>query len=352
MQKLHNSLRPLGLALALGTGLGIGQGLVQNVFSRPESMPKAWAQQGARFAEAPFSSDEQSIIRVARQISPTVVTVSRNGGTGSGVLIRSDGVLLTNAHVVGAAQQVRVELADGRRLAGRVLGRDASADVAVVKIAGSGFPRAPLGDSDSLQVGQASIAIGNPLGLNRSVTTGVVSAINRSGFEIDGLIQTDAAINPGNSGGPLLDSRGRVIGINTAVLRGNGASGLGFAIPINLAANIAQQLLETGRVRRAALGISYSELEPETAQQFDMPVRQGVVVQEVQPGSPAALAGIRPQDIITRAGETPIARGGDLRRVLRARRPGDVLSLSLRRGGQTAQVTVNLAAAPTQTPTR
>ncbi len=348
MQKLSKSLRPFGLALALGTGVGIGQGLVQNAHSWPLALPLAWAQD-ARFIDAPsMSSEEQNIIRVARQVSPAVVTVSRNGGMGSGVLIRSDGVLLTNAHVVGGAQQVRVELADGRRLVGRVLGRDASADVAVVKIAGGSFPRAPLGDSDQLQAGQASIAIGNPLGLDRSVTTGVVSAINRSGFEMDGLIQTDAAINPGNSGGPLLDSRGRVIGINTAVLRGNGASGLGFAIPINLASSIAQQLLETGRVQRVQLGISYSDVEPETAQQFDMPVRQGVVVQDVQAGSPAAQAGVRAQDIITRADETPVNRGSDLRRVLRARRPGDVLSLGLRRGGRTAQVTVRLTSAPAQ----
>ncbi len=352
MQKHIYSLRPFGLALALGTGLGVGQGLVGNVYTWPVAMPFAWAQQSAPIAEAPLNNEEQSIIRVARQVSPAVVTVSRNGGMGSGVLIRSDGVLLTNAHVIGDAQQVRVELADGRRLAGRVLGRDASADVAVIKIPGSGFPQAILGDSDRLQVGQASIAIGNPLGLDRSVTTGVVSAVNRSGFEIDGLIQTDAAINPGNSGGPLLDSRGRVIGINTAVLRGNGASGLGFAIPINLASNIAQQLIETGHVQRAQLGISYSDVEPETAQQLDMPVRQGVVVQDVQPGSPAAQAGIRPQDIVTRAGDTPITRGGDLRRVLRAHRPGDALSLSLRRGGRTIPITVRLSSASDQAPAR
>ncbi len=345
MQKYIQSLRPFGLALALGTGVGVGQGLVQNAHSWPISMPVAWAQQSTRVAEAPLSSEEQSIIRVARQVSPAVVTVSRNGGMGSGVLIRSDGVLLTNAHVVGDAQQVRIELADGRRLSGRVLGRDASADVAVIKIPGSGFPQAPLADSDQLQVGQASIAIGNPLGLDRSVTTGVVSAVNRSGFDMDGLIQTDAAINPGNSGGPLLDSRGRVIGINTAVLRGRGASGLGFAIPINLANNIAQQLIETGQVQRAQLGISYSDVEPETARQFDLPVRQGIVVQEVQPGSPASQAGIRPQDIITRVGDTPITRGGDLRRVLRARRPGDAMQISLQRGGRTTQVTVRLTQA-------
>jgi S1-C subfamily serine protease len=309
MRTISKNLRPFGLALSLGAGIGVGQGLVGAAPFAGISMPLAWAQQSVRPAEAALSNEEQSVIRVARQASPAVVRVGRSGGLGSGVLIREDGVLLTNAHVVGNATQVRVDLADGRRLTGRVLGRDASADVAVVKIPGTGFPQVPLGDSDRLSVGQATIAIGNPLGLDRTVTTGVVSAVNRSGFEMDGLIQTDAAINSGNSGGPLLDSRGRLIGINTAVLRGGGANGLGFAIPINLANNVAQQLIETGRVQRAQLGISYSDVEPEMAQQFDLPVRQGVVVQEVSPGSPADQAGLRVQDIIT-APATPPSQAG------------------------------------------
>jgi serine protease DegQ len=183
------------------------------------------------------------------------------------------------------------------------------------------------------------------------VTTGVVSAVNRSGFDMDGLIQTDAAINPGNSGGPLLDSRGRVIGINTAVLRGRGASGLGFAIPINMANNVAQQLIETGQVQRARLGISYGDVEPEMAEQFNLPVRQGVVVQEVTPGSPAALAGIRVRDLITQAGNTPVTSGGDLRRVLRTHRPGDELTITLRRGQSTIDVTASLTEALPQTRT-
>jgi S1-C subfamily serine protease len=254
MRTISKSLRPFGLALTLGIGVGIGQGVAKNEYSLGIEMPFVLAQNSPRPVEPSPSSDEQSVIRVARQASPAVVSVSREGGVGSGVLIRTDGVLLTNAHVVGDARQVRVELADGRRLNGRVLGRDVSGDIAVVKIPGSGFPRAPLGDSDRLEVGQASIAIGNPLGLDRTVTTGVVSAVNRSGFDMDGLIQTDAAINPGNSGGPLLDSRGRVIGINTAVLRGRGASGLGFAIPINMANNVAQQLIETWTCATCSIG--------------------------------------------------------------------------------------------------
>lgn len=352
MRTISKSLRPFGLALTLGIGVGIGQGLAKNEYSLGIEMPFVLAQNSPRPVEPVLNSDEQSVIRVARQASPAVVSVSRDGGLGSGVLIRTDGVLLTNAHVVGDARQVRVELADGRRLTGRVLGRDVSGDIAVVKIPGSGFPRAPLGDSDRLEVGQASIAIGNPLGLDRTVTTGVVSAVNRSGFDMDGLIQTDAAINPGNSGGPLLDSRGRVIGINTAVLRGRGASGLGFAIPINMANNVAQQLIESGRVQRAQLGISYRDVEPEMAEQFNWAVRHGVVVQEVLPGSPAALAGIRVQDLITRAGNTAITSGGDLRRVLRTHRPGDQLTITLRRGQSTLNVTASLTEAPTQAPPR
>ncbi|HEX8235758.1 MAG TPA: trypsin-like peptidase domain-containing protein [Abditibacteriaceae bacterium] len=352
MRTISKSLRPFGLALTLGIGVGVGQGLARNEYSSGIEMPFVLAQNSPRPAELSLSSEEQSIIRVARQASPAVVSVSREGGLGSGVLIRTDGVLLTNAHVVGDAREVRVELADGRRLSGRVLGRDVSGDIAVVKIPGSGFPKAPLGDSDRLEVGQASIAIGNPLGLDRTVTTGIVSAVNRSGLDIDGLIQTDAAINPGNSGGPLLDSRGRVIGINTAVLRGRGASGLGFAIPINMANNLAQQLIETGRVQRAQLGISYTDVDSEMAEQFNLPVQQGVIVQEVRPGSPAAQAGIRAQDLITRAGDTAITSGGDLRRVLRAHRPGDELTLTLRRGQRAVSVTALLTEAPTPASTR
>jgi len=180
-------LRPFALVLSLGVGLGAGQEIVKEVRPAELDMPPAYAQ------------EEQSIIRVAKQASPAVVSVSQGSGLGSGVIIRADGVLLTNAHVVGEAQEARVGQADGQRLTGQVVGRDAGADVAVVKINGSNFPQAPLGDSDRLEVGQATIAIGNPLGLDRTVTTGVVSAVNRTGFEMDGLIQTDAAINPGNS---------------------------------------------------------------------------------------------------------------------------------------------------------
>lgn len=291
------------------------------------------------------NSGESAVIEVARLITPTVVGISAGTGTGSGVIIRADGVILTNAHVVGNAQQVRVGLADGRQLTGRVLGRDISIDIAVVQVPATNLPVAPLGDSDLLEPGQAAIAIGNPAGFERTVTTGVISGINRAlGARLEELIQTDAAINPGNSGGPLLDSGGRVIGINTAVLRGAGNFvGLGFAVPINLARDIAEQLLTTGTIRRAFLGVSYQEITPEIARRFNIPVQQGLLLMAVGPASPAGGAGLQQGDVITRVDQTVITRGGDLRRILRERDAGDVIRISgTRRNGQTFSVDVRL----------
>jgi serine protease Do len=295
---------------------------------------------GSRIAALPVSiqtdtqtdtraSGEAVVIRVARQATPAVVAVAVRGGSGSGVIIRRDGVILTNAHVVRNATEVDVGLADGRRVSGRVLGRDPAVDVAVVRIQATDLPAAPLADSDRLEVGQTTIAIGNPIGLDRTVTTGIVSAVNRSprGFELGGLIQTDAAINPGNSGGPLLDSQGRVIGINTVIVQGT--TGLGFAIPINLARDIAEQVLTTGRIRRTVLGIVPDDLSPELAQQYGLPVREGVIVRQVDPGSPAARAGLQMADIITQIDEQRVTTSGDLRRILRSRRPGDLVRLTV-----------------------
>lgn len=297
-------------------------------------------------AGVPPGSEELNTIRVARQVSPAVVSVRHQGGSGSGVIIQRDGVILTNAHVVGNAQVVQIGLADGRRLQGQVIGRDPGIDIAVVRVAAQDLPTAAIGDSDMLEVGQVAIAIGNPLGLDRTVTSGVVSAINREipGLGAEGLIQTDAAINPGNSGGPLLDSQGRVIGINTVVLQPRGspvvAVGLGFAVPINLANDVVQQLLTTGQIRRAFLGISYADIGPEVAAQFRLPVRQGVIVAEVAPGSPAAQAGVQPQDIVTAINDVPVTRGGDLRRVLRGLAPGSLTTLTVVR--PTGTVTLNV----------
>jgi S1-C subfamily serine protease len=307
-------------------------------------------------AQSRAATDQEAIIiRVARTVIPAVVSVSVPGvGSGSGVIIRADGVVLTNAHVVGNARQVEVGLADGRRVAGQVLGRDPRMDIAVVRADASGLPVATLGNSDQLEVGQTAIAIGNPIGLERTVTTGIISAVNRSpvGFELGGLIQTDAAINPGNSGGPLLDSSGRVIGINSAVLRGT--TGLGFAIPINMAQDIANQVLTTGRITRAYLGIVPMELIPEIVARFRLPVREGVIVRSIGAGTPAARAGIQPGDIIVAVDNEAVRSNGELFRILRSRRPGDTIRISLvrlddaGRVGSRPVVSVRLEDAPVE----
>jgi serine protease Do len=325
-------LRQLAVVAVGGVAIGVGIGLAGG--SR-EPVGRAWAQaQAVAGRTVALLPEEQSVIRVARQITPAVVGVSGGAGAGSGIIIRNDGVVLTNAHVVGDARTVTITTADGRQLRGAVLGRDPTVDVAVVRLTERNLPLAPVGDSDDLQVGQQAIAIGNPVGLERTVTTGIISAVNRSprGFELGGLIQTDAAINPGNSGGPLLDSQGRVIGITTAILRGT--TGLGFAIPINLANDVANQILTTGRVRRAFLGVGYRDLLPEIAQQYQLPVREGVIVTSVARNTPAQRAGLELGDIITRIDDTPITNSGDLIRVLRARRPGATVTIQYVRVGE------------------
>ena len=293
--------------------------------------------------EAQRTAEEETIIRVARTATPAVVSVSRRGGSGSGVIVRADGIIITNAHVVGTARNVEVRTADGRTFTGTVLGTDEDVDTAIVRISARNLPVAPLADSDRLEVGQLAIAIGNPLGLERTVTRGVVSAINRDPRGVDiaaGLIQTDAAINPGNSGGPLLDSSGRVIGINTAILAGT--TGLGFAIPINVAVDVMEQIVATGRVRRAGLGIGPRDITPEIARYFRLPIEEGVVVLSVAPNSAAARAGIEVEDFIVGVDGQKIDSTTALQRILRAKRPGDTVTVDIVRGTERRKVSVRL----------
>jgi S1-C subfamily serine protease len=342
--------RNVGAVLVFLAGLACGVGVGS---SDRDTVQTAFAQQPiGGVAATPTSMQpgtlEEVAIRVARQATPTVVSVSHSGSSGSGFFVRQDGILLTNWHVVAlrpgvVVREVEVGLADGRRVRGQVLGGDPNLDVAVVRTEITDAPVAPLGDSDRLQAGQMAIAIGNPLGLERTVTTGVVSAVNRSprGFQFGGLIQTDAAINPGNSGGPLLDSRGQVIGINSAILSGSGGSiGLGFAIPINLARDVAEQIVTTGRVTYAYLGVETNEITPEILRQFRLPVERGLIVTYVDPRSAAAAAGIRPPDIIVAIDGQPVTTTGDLRRVLRERTSGQVIRIELARPPEGARQTV------------
>ena len=263
-------------------------------------------------------------------------------GQGSGVIFQAEGLILTNAHVVEKSDRVTVGLRDGRRVEGKVVGLDPVTDLAVVRLsAGGPWPVASLGNSDLLQVGDWAIAVGNPFGLDNTVTLGIVSSLNRNASKLGitdkrlDLIQTDAAINPGNSGGPLLNADGEVIGINTLVRSGPGA-GLGFAIPINRARSVAQQLLATGRVSHAMIGLA---LGAASGGENGRPL-PGALVMAVTPGGPAQLAGIRPGDRIVAAAGSPVQLPADLIEQVELRGVGRPLALQLVRSGATLTVEV------------
>ena len=279
-------------------------------------------------------------------------------GVGSGFIFDADGLVMTNAHVVDGADRVTVTLRDGRTFEGEVLGDDPITDVAVIKIDATDLPSASLGNSDTLQPGEWAIAIGNPLGLDNTVTAGIISATGRSSAQVGvpdqraSYIQTDAAINPGNSGGPLLNQRGEVIGINTAI-RAN-AQGLGFAIPINTANRIADQLIATGKVEHPFLGIQMANLSPELKQNinesadapFQVQEESGVLVLQVVPNSPAARAGLQSGDVLVKLGDQPVTESTQVQQVVEQTAIGSDLPIELRRNGQTLTITVQPASMP------
>lgn len=281
-------------------------------------------------------------------------------GTGSGFIISADGRILTNAHVVDGADTVTVTLKDGRSFKGKVLGKDELTDVAVVKIQANNLPLVALGNSDQLQPGEWAIAIGNPLGLDNTVTTGIISATGRSSNLIGApdkrveYIQTDAAINPGNSGGPLLNSRGQVIAMNTAIIQG--AQGLGFAIPINTAQHVSSQLIATGKVEHPYLGIQMVGLTPQLKQNINSDPNiglsvnedKGVLVVKVVPNSPAAKAGIRAGDVIQKLGGQSVTDASSVQKAVENSQVGGDLRMELRRNGQNLNVAVQPGAFPIQ----
>ncbi|MEH1833237.1 MAG: HhoA/HhoB/HtrA family serine endopeptidase [Nostoc sp.] len=281
-------------------------------------------------------------------------------GTGSGFIISADGRILTNAHVVDGADTVTVTLKDGRSFKGKVLGKDELTDVAVVKIQADNLPLVALGNSDKLQPGEWAIAIGNPLGLDNTVTTGIISATGRSSNQIGApdkrveYIQTDAAINPGNSGGPLLNFRGEVIAMNTAIIQG--AQGLGFAIPINTAQRISSQLIATGKVEHPYLGIQMVGLTPQLKQNINSDPNsglsvnedKGVLVVKVVPNSPAAKAGIRAGDVIQKLGGQAVTDASSVQKVVENSQVGGDLRMELRRNGQNLNIAVRPGAFPAQ----
>ncbi len=268
----------------------------------------------------------------------------RMDGLGSGVIVSSDGYILTNNHVVDDADELKVRLNDDRELIAKVIGTDPKTDVAVIKIEAEGLPAATLSDSDKLRVGDVVFAIGNPLGVGQTVTMGIVSATSRrvgildevGGYE--DFIQTDAAINRGNSGGVLIDAKGRMVGINSAIITTTqGSIGLGFAIPMNLVRSIMNSLIETGSVSRGYLGVLTEQLTPELAENFSLkPDTKGVVIMQLNPANgPAAKAGLKREDVVTAINGKPVGSRDDLRLMIAQMAPGTKITITYLRGGKT-----------------
>ncbi|WP_293335321.1 HhoA/HhoB/HtrA family serine endopeptidase [Microcoleus sp. CAWBG58] len=279
-------------------------------------------------------------------------------GSGSGFIFGSDGRILTNAHVVDGADTVTVKLKDGREFAGKVLGVDTVTDVAVVKVEATNLPVVNLGKSEDLQPGEWAIAIGNPLGLDNTVTVGIISATGRSSADVGvpdkrvSFIQTDAAINPGNSGGPLLNQRGQVIGMNTAIIEG--AQGLGFAIPIDRAQQIANQLVSTGKAEHPYLGVRMLSITPEVKAEFNknpnaklrLTEDKGVLVMGVAKNSPASQAGVRVADVIKKINGTEVTDAGSVQQIVEQSTVGKDMQLELSRSGQPVTVALKAGAFP------
>jgi serine protease Do len=319
-------------------------------------------------APAGIPADEP-VAKVASVLSPSVVQINVSGiqrtpfgtqkeeGIGSGVIYRSDGYIITNNHVVEGSREVEVAFADGTTERGQVVGTDPTTDIAVIKVNRDSLPAASFASGDPI-VGQMAVAVGSPSGFESTVTSGVISGTGREipaeytgGMQDNSLvdlIQTDAAISPGNSGGALADREGRVIGINVAYLppAQTGAENIGFAIPADTAVSVADQLIKNGEAVHPYLGVYVSDLTQETARRFQSSVDSGALVEKVQPGGPAADAGIRRGDVVTALGSQEIRSSGDLISALRNYQPGDTVKLTILRNGEKSQLQVNLGESP------
>jgi len=378
-----------GLALSLG-GCSLPNNPFQNQQSPTSPQSAIDAPQSDRPAISAVPTDPNFVVAAVQKVGPAVVrinaarTVSAQApdefddpvmrrffgsapparrverGTGSGFIINANGQILTNSHVVNGADTVSVTLKDGRTFRGEVVGEDSVTDVAVVKIAASELPVVPIGNSSVLQPGEWVIAIGNPLGLDNTVTAGIISATDRSSSDIGvadkrvGFIQTDTAINPGNSGGPLLNARGEVIGMNTAII--SGAQGLGFAIPINTVQGIAQQLITTGEVQHPYLGVQMVTLTPEVKEQLEIesrgrirvPAEQGILLVRIVPNSPADDAGLQAGDVIQSINNSPVSKTEQVQQLVERSTVGSQLQLTIQRGQKSTQVAVTLESLPVQ----
>jgi serine protease Do len=334
----------------VGAGSGEARGATKSAFAAPGNVP-----------------GDEPVAQVAAEVEPSVVQVNVSGvqqtpfgaqqeeGIGSGVIYRSDGYIVTNNHVVEGATGVNVAFADGTTQRADVVGADPNTEIAVIKVDRDNLPAATFNTKETPIVGQLAVAIGSPSGFESTVTSGVVSGVGRE-FppELTGggpeakalvdLIQTDAAISPGNSGGALADREGEIIGINVAYLPPGqtGAENLGFAIPSDTAVSVANQLINTGKVSTAYLGVLTTDLSPEDADRFDLPVDSGALVEQVVPGSAADEAGVLKGDIITALGDARVESYGDLLGALRDYKPGDTTQLTVFRDGEEKKLEVTL----------
>jgi serine protease DegQ len=270
----------------------------------------------------------------------------RQLGLGSGVIVAPEGYLLTNHHVIENATQIEVQLVDGRSAAAAVVGSDPETDIAVLKIELPGaLPVIPLGDVRALRVGDPVLAIGNPFNVGQTVTSGIVSALDRTGAgsQFQNFIQTDAAINPGNSGGALVDAAGSLVGINTAIFsRSGGSMGIGFAVPVDTARSVMEKIIAGGEVRRGWIGVEPREITPELAESLALPVKTGVLVAGVLQNGPAAKAGLRPGDVLVQVSGRPVRTASDLFAAVAALEPGSTAALVVQRGGQTLTLRVQV----------
>ena len=383
------SKRPMAAALALSMAGGLG-GLAVAAAGRMENAnPPA----SLRFANPDEPPSHNTFAPVVKRVLPAVVNISsskmvktpamnmpemdpffrqffggnpgsdtprrptrqREQSLGSGVIVSPNGYILTNNHVVDGATDVRVTLADKREFKARVVGTDSKTDIAVLKIEAGGLPTVAIGDSDKVQVGDYALAMGNPFGLGDTVTMGIVSATGRGNLGIEDyedFIQTDAPINPGNSGGALVNDRGDLMGINTAILshgEEGGNQGIGFAVPVNVARNVMDQILKNGKVTRAYLGVMAQEVTPDLAKAFHEKAVSGALVGDVTPDSPASKAGVQKGDIILAVNGKPVNDSAQLRMNLSLMQPGTQVNLTILRDGTERQMTARLAELPTET---
>ena len=268
---------------------------------------------------------------------------------GSGVIVDArNGLILTNNHVVESGERISVTLTDGRTMDATVIGSDPETDIAVLQIPAEGLKALPLGDSDQLQIGDFVIAVGNPFGIGQTVTTGIVSALGRSGINPEGyedFIQTDASINPGNSGGALVTLDGKLVGINTAIIAPTGGNvGIGFAVPINMAKAVQSQLMDFGEVRRGRLGVVIQDLTPDLAEALDVTPGRGAIIVRVEPGTAADAAGLQAGDIVVSVDGTPIKGAGDLRNLIGLSSPDQVVTMTVIRDDEEVSVSARLVA--------